>query len=105
MFGPVGSWDFENENARENLRKAMAQNPYLHLLVQSGYYDGATTYGVAKYTMGKIDPSGKLKTRMSFKGYRSGHMMYLRKEDLKKSNEDLRIFIKKSSENIGPAKY
>jgi carboxypeptidase C (cathepsin A) len=105
MFGPVGKWDFENENARENLRRAMAQNPYLQVLVQSGYYDGATTYSVAKYTMGKIDPSGKMKNRMTFKGYRSGHMMYLRKEDLEKSNEDLRIFIKKSSDNIGPAKY
>ena len=105
MFGPVHPWDFEGEDARENLRQAMAQNPYLQLLVQSGYYDGATTYGVAKYTMGKIDPSGKLKNRMSFKGYRSGHMMYLRKEDLKKSNEDLRVFIQKSSQNIGAAKY
>ncbi len=105
MFGPVGKWNFENENARENLRSAMAQNPYLQVLVQSGYYDGATTYSVAKYTMGKIDPSGKMKDRMTFKGYRSGHMMYLRKEDLEKSNEDLRVFIKKSSENIGPAKY
>jgi carboxypeptidase C (cathepsin A) len=105
MFGPVHPWDFEGEDARESLRQAMAQNPYLQLLVQSGYYDGATTYGVAKYTMGKIDPSGKLKNRMSFKGYRSGHMMYLRKEDLKKSNEDLRVFIQKSSQNIGAAKY
>lgn len=105
MFGPVGRWSFENENARENLRKAMAQNPYLKVLVQSGYYDGATTYSVAKYTMGKIDPSGKMKNRMEFKGYRSGHMMYLRKEDLEKSNEDLRQFIKKSSQNVGVAKY
>lgn len=105
MFGPVGKWDFENENARENLRRAMAQNPYLQVLVQSGYFDGATTYSVAKYTMGKIDPSGKMKNRMSFKGYRSGHMMYLRKEDLEKANEDLRVFIQKSSSNIGPAKY
>ena len=105
MFGPVHPWDFEGEDARESLRQAMAQNPYLQLLVQSGYYDGATTYGVAKYTMGKIDPSGKLKNRMSFKGYRSGHMMYLRKEDLKKSNEDLRVFIQGSSQNIGSAKY
>jgi hypothetical protein len=32
-------------------------------------------------------------------------MMYLRNEDLIKANEDLRVFIKKSS-NIGePAKY
>ncbi|TYP98238.1 carboxypeptidase C (cathepsin A) [Tenacibaculum adriaticum] len=105
MFGAVHPWSFENENARENLRKAMAQNPYLQVLVQSGYYDGATTYSVAKYTMRKIDPSGKMKDRMSFKGYRSGHMMYLRKEDLKKANEDLRQFIKKSSESIGAAKY
>ena len=105
LFGSVRPWDNRNDTTRDDLRQAMAQNPYLHLLVQSGYYDGATTYSVAKYTMGKIDPSGKMKSRMSFKGYRSGHMMYLRNEDLKKSNEDLRVFIKKSSENIGPAKY
>ena len=55
--------------------------------------------------MGKIDPSGKLKNRMSFKGYRSGHMMYLRKEDLEKANDDLRAFILKSSKNVGAAKY
>ena len=105
MFGPVRPWDFSNNNARENLRKAMAENPYLQLLVQSGYYDGATTYSAAKYTMGKIDPSGKLKNRMSIKGYRSGHMMYLRKEDLEKANDDLRAFILKSSKNVGAAKY
>ena len=105
MFGPVHPWDFSNNNSRENLRKAMAQNPYLHLLVQSGYYDGATTYSAAKYTMGKIDPSGKLKKRMSFKGYRSGHMMYLRKEDLQKANQDLRDFILTTTKNVGAAKY
>ncbi|AUC15613.1 carboxypeptidase [Tenacibaculum sp. SZ-18] len=105
MFGPVHPWDFSNDNSRENLRKSMAQNPYLQLLVQSGYYDGATTYSAAKYTMRKIDPSGKLKDRMSFKGYRSGHMMYLRKEDLEKANQDLREFIMKSSKNVGAAKY
>ncbi|PQJ20738.1 S10 family peptidase [Tenacibaculum sp. SG-28] len=105
MFGPVQPWDFRNNNARENLRKAMAQNPYLKVLVQSGYYDGATTYSAAKYTMGKIDPSGKLQDRFQFKGYRSGHMMYLREEDLEKANDDLRNFIKESSKNIGAAKY
>ncbi len=105
MFGSVHPWDFSNNNARENLRKAMAQNPYLKVLVQSGYYDGATTYFAAKYTMGKIDPSGTFKNRLTFKGYRSGHMMYLRKVDLEKANDDLREFIKQSSKNIGPAKY
>ena len=106
MFGPVNPWDRTNDRTGENLRQAMAQNPYLHLMVQSGYYDGACDYFNAKYNMWQMDPSGKLKERMSWKGYRSGHMMYLRKEDLETSNEDIREFIKKSLPKPGqPAKY
>jgi len=93
MFGPVHPWDRSDDNTGENLRLAMAQNPYLQVLTQSGYYDGATNYFDAKYNMWQLDPSGKMKHRLSFKGYRSGHMMYLRYEDLKKSNDDLREFI------------
>ena len=55
--------------------------------------------------MWQIDPSGKMKDRFSFKGYRSGHMMYLRKEDLKKSNDDLREFIKNTAAKGKAAKY
>jgi carboxypeptidase C (cathepsin A) len=105
MFGPVRPWDNSDNNVRDDLRKAMAMNPYLKVLVQSGYYDGATTYFNAKYTMWQIDPSGKMKDRMDFKGYRSGHMMYLRYEDLKAANDDLREFIKGSLSNGKAAKY
>ena len=105
MFGDVHPWDRRNNETREGLRKAMATNPYLKVLNQSGYYDGATTYFAAKYTLSQIDPSGKMKDRMTFKGYRSGHMMYLRNEDLIKANDDLRVFIKNSSNNGKPAKY
>ncbi|MBQ4915232.1 carboxypeptidase [Maribacter sp. MMG018] len=105
MFGPVHPWDNSNENTRENLRQAMAQNPYLNVLVQSGYYDGATTYFNAKYLMWQVDPSGRMKDRFSFKGYRSGHMMYLRKEDLEKANDDIRDFINKTLTNGKSAKY
>lgn len=104
MFGPVHPWDWSNDKSGENLRQAMAQNPYLHVMFQSGYYDGATTYMEAKYTMWQLDPSGKMKDRLSFKGYRSGHMMYLRAEDLVSSNEHIREFILKTTPN-GPAKY
>mgnify|MGYP000589486791 FL=1 len=75
VFGPVRPWDNRNDNVREGLRQAMAQNPYLKVLIQSGYYDGATTYFNAKYTMWQTDPSGRMKDRFYFKGYRSGHMM------------------------------
>ncbi|GAA4821734.1 S10 family peptidase [Algivirga pacifica] len=105
MFGPVHPWDRSNNNTRDNLRRAMAQNPYLKVLFQSGYYDGATTYFNAKYTMWQLDPSGKLKDRMDFKGYRSGHMMYLRKQDLKTANDDLREFILGSMPGSKAAKY
>ena len=105
MFGDVYPWDRRNNETREELRMAMATNPYLKVLNQSGYYDGATTYFAAKYTLSQIDPSGKMKDRMTFKGYRSGHMMYLRNQDLIKANEDLRIFIKNSSTNGKAAKY
>jgi len=106
MFGPVRPWDRTNDNTGENLRQAMAQNPYLNVMIQSGYFDGATTYYNAKYTMWQLDPSGLMKDRLSFKGYRSGHMMYLRSEDLDTANEDIRTFIINSLPGKGKsAKY
>ena len=106
MFGPVSPWDRSGDRTGEQLRGAMAQNPYLHVLIQGGYYDGATTYYDAKYTMWHLDPSGKMKDLLEFKGYRSGHMMYLRREDLKNANDDIRYFIQKSLAPAGtPAKY
>ncbi len=106
LFGPVHPWDRSGNNTGENLREAMAQNPFLHVMVQSGYYDGGTPYFDAKYTMWNMDPSGKLQDRMRFKGYRSGHMMYLRQEDISTSNEDIRQFIMDSIPQQGaPAKY
>ena len=89
---------FLTKNLKEIRRK-----DYLILFI-SGYYDGATQYFDAKYTMWHIDPSGKMKDRLSFKGYESGHMMYLRREDLKNSNDDIREFIRNTIPSK-PAKY
>lgn len=106
VFGPVQPWDRSGDKTGENLRLAMAENPYLHVLVQSGYYDGACDYFNAQYNMWQMDPSGKLKDRMSWEGYRSGHMMYLRRPDLETSNQSLRDFIKRTTPKPGqPAKY
>jgi hypothetical protein len=56
--------------------------------------------------MWQMDPGGKLNGRLKWEGYRSGHMMYLRKEDLAAANENLRTFIKESIPAKGqPAKY
>lgn len=106
MFGPVRPWDSSGDRTGENLRQAMAQNPFLHVMFQSGYYDGATTYFNAKYTMWHLDPGGRMKDRLRYEGYRSGHMMYLRREDLETSNEHIREFIRESTPGRGvPARY
>lgn len=106
VSGPVRPWNRDGNETGEMLREAMAENPNLEVLVQSGYYDGATDYFSAKYTMWNIDPSGKMQDRFRFEGYRSGHMMYLRTEDLETSNEDIREFIRNTMPAAGePAKY
>jgi carboxypeptidase C (cathepsin A) len=51
VFGNVSPWDRNNDQTGEDLRKAMAMNPYLHVMVQSGYYDGACDYFNAKYNL------------------------------------------------------
>ena len=103
MFGNVHPWDRSNNHTGADLSSAMAQNPYLNVMIQSGYFDGATNYFDAKYTLWQLDPSGQMRDRLSFKGYRSGHMMYLRHEDLKQANQDIRSFIKKSTPEKGQA--
>lgn len=97
LFGPIhgGPWDKTNNHVGENLRQAMNENPALHLMVMEGYYD-AGAYFNTKYMMWQLDITGKLKDRMEWHGYRSGHMIYLRKEDLKNAMGDLKSFIQKS---------
>ena len=46
-----------------------------------------------------------MKDRMRFEGYRSGHMMYLRREDLKAANDHLREFILSTQAKGKSAKY
>jgi carboxypeptidase C (cathepsin A) len=105
MFGPVYPWDRSGDQTGPNLRQAMAQNPYLNVMIQSGYFDGATNYYDAKYNLWHLDPSGRMRDRLSFKGYESGHMMYLRRPDLEAANEDVREFIAKSLPGDRPARY
>ena len=74
-------------------------------MVLEGYYDGACDYFGALYAFSHIDLSGRSRDRVKFVFYESGHMMYLRKEDLKAANDDLRTFIKNSLPKGRSAKY
>ena len=105
IFGPVHPWDWSDETTGDDLRRAMGENPFMHVMVQAGYYDGATDYFSAKYVMWNMDRSGKVQDRLRFEGYRSGHMMYLRHEDLATSNEHIREFIRDSMTDGESGRY
>ncbi len=101
IFGNVYPWERDSQvPVGEMLRQAMTENPYLKVLIQGGYYDMATDYYSAMYTIGHLQPGGELKDRFRFSLYESGHMMYLRDEDLENSNNDLREFVRWALEDL-----
>ena len=81
-------------NYAEHLRAAMHKNPYLKVLVMSGYYDLATPYFATDYTVDhmQLDPEYRDNIRVAY--YKAGHMMYVRKEDLAKFRADYLSFIR-----------
>jgi carboxypeptidase C (cathepsin A) len=94
IWGDVRPWDRSSPTPPgEMLRSAMQGNPYLKVMVQTGYFDAATNYFAAQYTISHLQPGGEFKDRFRFRYYESGHMMYLRKPDLAKATNDLREFI------------
>ena len=94
IWGPVRPWNQdEGANVGDMLRSGLQANPYMKVLVQGGYFDAATDYFTAMYTISHIEPGGDFADRFRFAWYESGHMMYLRQEDLAGANQDLRDFI------------
>jgi len=95
VWGNVRPWNRDDgTDVGQMLREAMRNNPYMKVMVQGGYYDAATDYYSAVYTISHLQPGGELRDRFRFSWYESGHMMYLRKPDLANANDDLRAFIR-----------
>ncbi len=98
-FGAVGArWDFGfgpgvwvgSRNYAQDLAAAMTRNPSLRLMVGSGYYDLATTLGLAEYT---VSHSGIPLSRTEFRYYESGHMPYLGAASRHQLATDVRRFL------------
>ena len=97
-FGPGGSgYTF----VAHRLRQAMIKNPYLKVLVASGYHDLATPYFATHYTLQHLDLSPELRKNITETVYPGGHMMYHRLESLKKLNGDVKSFIAASANTGG----
>jgi len=75
------------------MRKAIAKNPYLKVLVMEGYYDLATPYYAAEYTFDHLDLPPDYHKNISFETYEAGHMVYVHSGSLTKFKRDLVTFM------------
>ncbi len=85
-------------NTAEILRQAMHINPQLKVLIASGYYDFATPYFDADYTVAHMDLAHELQKNITMTYYESGHMMYVRKTAHQKLHKDVEEFIRRALE-------
>ena len=98
-IGGVGEWDWKLGGRRDDqayitvapyLSRALRENAGMKILVAQGYYDFATPFFAAEYSLQRpgFDPN-----RIEFTYYQSGHMMYVNAPDLAKLSADTRSFI------------
>ena len=97
-----GQWDWSLGGGRGRqaylniaplIGQAMRQNSQLRLFNAQGYYDFATPFFGAEYSLKR---TGIPQDRITWKYYDAGHMMYVRDEDRAKLSADLRAFIRAS---------
>jgi carboxypeptidase C (cathepsin A) len=100
-IGGVRDWDWKIGGPRGGegylnvapyIGKAMRENSGLRVFVGQGYYDFATPFFGAEYSLNRtgIPNDGRIQWRY----YHAGHMMYVRDEDLRKLSADVRAFIR-----------
>jgi len=75
------------------LRQAMVKDAFLKVLVMEGYYDLATPFFAADYTMDHLDLSPDYRRNISYAHYDSGHMVYLDSQAHAKMKQDFVKFL------------
>ena len=95
----ITDWDWKISNSDDlfylnvapYLGTALRENSGLRIFVGQGYYDMATPFFGAEYSLSR---AGIPQDRIVYKYYDTGHMMYVRDEDRVKLSADIRDFIR-----------
>lgn len=87
-------WDYDRAksnylNVAGDLRRAMAENPKLRVYVAAGYYDLATPYHAAEYTLNHSITHPDARKRVTVGYFESGHMVFTRAKSLEKLRGEL----------------
>jgi carboxypeptidase C (cathepsin A) len=80
-------------NVQGDLVQAMIANPNMVVQVENGYFDMATPFFPAEYTMTHLRLPPQLQKNITLNYYHAGHMMYLRDEDRAALRDNLVAFI------------
>jgi carboxypeptidase C (cathepsin A) len=101
LTGKVQPWnyhDFENRyvDVADRLRKAIAQNQSLHVLVANGYYDLATPFFATEYTFDHMQLDPKLRGNISMMYCDAGHMLYTKSACLASLHQHMAAFYAKT---------
>lgn len=95
--GITAPWNYNVTNQYADtsvqMKDAMAKNPYMKILVAQGYYDMATPFYAAEYTISALNLDPTLRRNVSFEYYESGHMMYIETKSLAKLKTDVAAFM------------
>ena len=90
------NWQYEGgefPDTSEGLRAAFARNPYMRVLVSQGYYDLATPFQAAYYSLAHMGLDAELRDNITIAEYEAGHMMYLHEASLAKLKADAAALI------------
>ncbi len=91
------NWKYQGgqfPDTSEGLRAAFAKNPFMRVLVAQGYYDLATPFQAAYYSLAHMGLDPALRDNITVSEYEAGHMMYVHEPSLAKLKADARAFIR-----------
>jgi carboxypeptidase C (cathepsin A) len=98
--GFTAPWNWGSDNAYADtsvaLKSAFAKNPFMKLFIAYGYYDMATPYFAAEYTVDHMNLDPSLKANIKTAYYEAGHMMYIDVKSLAKLKQDVAAFIQEA---------
>jgi len=90
------NWKYQGgqfPDTSEGLRAAFAKNPFMQVLVAQGYYDLATPFQAAYYSLAHMGLDASLRNNVIIEEYEAGHMMYLHLPSLAKLKDDAAAFV------------
>jgi len=101
LGGGIMPWDFGRPNnfaeTTDLLQSAFTGNAHMKVLVCASYFDLATPYFSAQYTMEHLGIHPDRQKDITWKYFEAGHMMYIEKNSRAKLSKDAQEFVEGNS--------